>query len=73
MDDDREREPFPTEDPRDKGMGDQLPEQNPEGQGAGGGERQGPESGARQREAPDNDAERDSGPETATGNPDAAG
>jgi len=68
-------EATPTEDPRQQGMGDQLPEENPEGQGAGGGERQGPESGAGGTQAPD--TSRDEGPEDdpgrATGNPKAAG
>jgi hypothetical protein len=70
-----EREPFPTEDPRQTGVGDQMPEENPEGQGAGGGERQGPASGSRESGAPD--TSKDSGPESdpgrATGNPNAAG
>jgi hypothetical protein len=68
-------EATPTEDPREQGMGDQMPEENPEGQGAGGGERQGPESGAGGAHAPD--TSRDEGPEDdpgrATGNPNAAG
>ncbi len=68
-----EREPYPTEDPRQTGMADQYPEENPEGQGADGGEEQGPESGAGGTEAPDPAPERDSEPGKATGNPDAAG
>ena len=68
-----EREPFPTEDPRQTGMGDQVPEENPEGQGAEGGEKQGPESGTGGTDAPDPAPDRDSGPGKATGNPDAAG
>ena len=68
-----EREPYPTEDPRQTGMGDQLPEENPEGQGADGGETQGPESGAGGADAPDPAPDRDSAPDKATGNPDAAG
>jgi hypothetical protein len=66
MDEEREREPFPTEDPRQKGVGDQLPEENPEGQGAGGGrERQGDD-------APATSSDEDSNPDRATGNPNAA-
>jgi hypothetical protein len=68
-------EATPTEDPREQGMGDQMPEENPEGQGAAGGERQGPESGTGGTQAPD--TSRDEGPEDdpgrATGNPNAAG
>src|SRR3954463_3771760 len=68
-------EATPTEDPREQGMGDQMPEENPEGQGAGGGERQGPESGAGGTQAPD--TSRDEGPEDdpgrATATPNAAG
>jgi hypothetical protein len=68
-----EREPFPTDDPRQTGTGDQLPEENPEGQGAGGGERQGPESEAEDADAPGTSSDEDSDPDKATGNPNAAG
>jgi hypothetical protein len=75
MSEEREREPFPREDPRETGMGDQMPEENPEGQGAEGGEAQGPESGAGGAQAPDTsrDSAAEGDPGTATGNPDAAG
>src|SRR3954467_10810712 len=75
MSDQQDDDATPTEDPRQTGMADQMPEENPEGQGAGTGERQGPESGAGGADAPD--PSRDSGPEDdpgrATGNPNAAG
>jgi hypothetical protein len=75
MSDQQDDDATPTEDPRQTGMGDQLPEENPQGQGADGGERQGPESGAGGADAPD--TSRDAGPEDdpgrATGNPNAAG
>jgi hypothetical protein len=68
-----EREPFPREDPRETGMGDQMPEENPEGQGAQGGEHQGPESGAGGADAPDTSKPGERDPQRATGNPNAAG
>jgi hypothetical protein len=75
MSDQQDDPATPTEDPRQTGMGDQMPEENPEGQGADGGERQGPERGAGGAQAPD--TSRDGGPEgdpgKATGNPNAAG
>ncbi len=36
----REDDAVPDEDPRQTGVADQMPEENPEGQGAGGAERQ---------------------------------
>ncbi|MEA2383679.1 MAG: hypothetical protein QOH72_3650 [Solirubrobacteraceae bacterium] len=75
MSDQQDDEATPTEDARQTGMGDQMPEENPEGQGARGGERRGPESGTGDTDAPDTSKE--SGPEhdpgKATGNPRAAG
>jgi hypothetical protein len=75
MSEQRDDEAVPDEDPRQTGMADQMPEENPEGQGPAGGERQGPESGAGGAEAPD--TSRDAGPEDdpgrSTGNPKAAG
>jgi hypothetical protein len=68
-----EREPFPTEDPRETGVGDQMPEENPKGQGAEGGERQGPESDAGDTDAPDTSKPGERDPRKATGNPGAAG
>jgi hypothetical protein len=68
-----ERDPVPTEDPRETGMGDQMPEENPKGQGAEGGERQGPESGAGDSDAPGTSKPGERDPRKATGNPDAAG
>ena len=71
----REDEPFPREDPRQTGMGDQMPEENPDTTAPRAGSGQGPEAGAGDTDAPD--TSRDRGPEndpgTATGNPDAAG
>ena len=75
MSDQQDDAATPSEDPRQTGMADQMPEENPEGQGAGSGEHQGPESGAGGAHAPD--TTRESGPEDdpgrATGNPSAAG
>jgi hypothetical protein len=69
----REDDAVPDEDPRQTGVADQMPEENPEGQGAGGGERQ--RSGTDNPDAPGTSP--DDGPESdpgrATGNPDAAG
>jgi hypothetical protein len=69
----REDDAVPDEDPRQTGVGDQMPEENPEGQGAGGAERQ-------KRDTDDPDApgtSRKGGPEgdpgRATGNPRSAG
>jgi hypothetical protein len=65
----------PDEDPRQTGMADQLPEENPEGQGAGSGRGDATESGTDEPDAPD--TSREGGPERdpgkATGNPRAAG
>jgi hypothetical protein len=70
---DREDDAVPDEDPRQTGAADQMPEENPKGQGAGGGERQ-----KRTTDNPDApDTSDDEGPESdpgrATGNPRAAG
>ena len=70
---DREDNAVPDEEPRQTGVADQMPEENPEGQGAGGGERQ--KRGTDNPDAPDTSG--DDGPESdpgrATGNPRAAG
>jgi hypothetical protein len=68
-----EREPFPREDARETGVGDQMPEENPEGQGAQGGERHGPESDAGETTAPATSKPGERDPQKATGNPHAAG
>jgi hypothetical protein len=75
MDQERENEPFPREDPRETGMGDQMPEENPDATTPREGTGQGPESGAGGADGPD--TSRDGGPEgnpqKSTGNPGAAG
>ena len=65
-----EREPFPTEDPREKGTSDQNTEENPEGTTPRSGEQRhrGPSP-----DAPDTSHEEEGDPGQATGNPDAAG
>ena len=70
---DREDDAVPDEEPRQTGVADQMPEENPEGQGAGGGER--PTRGTDTPAAPDTpgDAGPASEPARATGNPRAAG
>ena len=69
----REDDAVPAEDPRQTGVADQLPEENPEGQGAGGAERR--RGDTDDTEAPDTSP--GDGPEgdpgKATGNPRAAG
>jgi hypothetical protein len=75
MAEEREQAPFPREDARETGMGDQMPEENPDSAAPREGDEQGPESGAGGTDAPD--TSRDRGPESdpgkATGNPGAAG
>jgi len=70
---DREDDAVPDEDPRQTGVADQMPEENPEGQGAGDGERQ--RRDTHEPDAPDTSP--GDGPEgdpgKATGNPRAAG
>jgi hypothetical protein len=62
-----EREPFPTEDPREKGASDQNTEENPSsGEGR-------PADGGPSPDAPDTSHEEDGDPAQATGNPRAAG
>jgi hypothetical protein len=76
MADEREQAPFPREDARETGMGDQMPEENPDATTPReGSEGQGPESGAGGTDAPDTSRERgpESDPGRATVNPDAAG
>ena len=73
MSDQREDDAVPEEDPRQTGVADQMPEENPEGQGAGAGRQE--TSDADDTDAPDTSsgAGPESDPGKATGNPDAAG
>jgi hypothetical protein len=77
MDEHEHDEPDFSEDPRKKGVSDQQPEENPEGQVPGsGGEDAGPaapESGPGGADAPDTSHPQEGDPGRATGNPDAAG
>ena len=72
-------EPDFSEDPRKKGVGDQQPEERPEGQVPGsGGEEQGPSAPTTSpapggTDAPDTSHPQEGDPGQATGNPDAAG
>ena len=70
-------EPDFSEDPRKKGVGDQQPEESPEGQvpGSGGDDagRTGREAGPPGGDAPDTSHPQEGDPGQATGNPDAAG
>ena len=69
-------EPDFSEDPRKKGVGDQQPEENPEGQIPGeGGPQKDPErdAGGTGTSAPDTSSPEEGDPGQATGNPDAAG
>jgi hypothetical protein len=62
-----DREPFPTEDPREKGATDQNTEEQPgEGEGR-------PADAGPSPDAPDTSHEEEGDPGQATGNPDAAG
>jgi hypothetical protein len=65
-----ERDPFPTEDPREKGVSDQNAEENPEPATSheGGAADSGPSP-----DAPDTSHEDEGDPGQATGNPRAAG
>jgi hypothetical protein len=68
--DEREREPFPREDPREGAASDQNTELNPSETAPR------EEDAGDEREpggAPDTSAGEEGGPEQATGNPDAAG
>ena len=67
----REDDAVPTEDPRQTGVSDQLPEESPEGQGAGDGGRANDAPEAPDT-SPDGDGPEDD-PGKATGNPGAAG
>ena len=62
-----ERDPFPTEDPREKGISDQNAEESP----AGGQGR--PAEAGRRPDAPDTSHEEEGDPGQATGNPRSAG
>jgi hypothetical protein len=71
---DQEEDPaVPTDDPRQMGMAEGYPEENPEATTGGGDEGQGPERHADNPDAPSvsSDDEGDAG--QATGNPNAAG
>ena len=61
----REDDAVPDEDPRQTGVADQMPEENPEGQGAGDGGADAPDTS--RYAGPEDD------PGRATGNPNAAG
>jgi hypothetical protein len=65
-----EREPFPTEDPREKGTSDQNTEENPAGTAPREGE---PGDRGASPDAPDTSHEQEGDPGQATGNPGAAG
>jgi hypothetical protein len=65
-----EREPFPTEDPRETGASDQNTEENPAATNPREG---GPADDGPSPDAPDTSHEEDSEPDQATGNPRAAG
>ncbi|MEY2534183.1 MAG: hypothetical protein QOF29_2093 [bacterium] len=69
----QDRASFSREDPRETGVGDQMPEENPEDQDAQGGERQGPQSDAGGTRAPSTSKPGERDPRKATGNPNAAG
>jgi hypothetical protein len=62
-----ERDPFPTEDPREKGVSDQNTEEQPaEGEGR-------PADDDRAPDAPDTSHAEEGDPDQSTGNPRAAG
>ena len=65
-----EREPFPTEDPREKGTSDQNTEENPDGTTPREGE---PGDRGPSPDAPDTSHEDESDAGKATGNPRSAG
>jgi hypothetical protein len=65
-----EREPFPTEDPREKGTSDQNTEENPAGTAPREGE---PGDRGESPDAPETSHEQEGDPGQATGNPGAAG
>jgi hypothetical protein len=70
MEEDRERAPFPTEDPRETGTSDQNTEENP----AGTTPRQGrPADSGPSPDAPETSHDEEGDAEQATGNPRAAG
>jgi hypothetical protein len=77
MDEHEHDEPDFSEDPRKKGVSDQQPEENPEGQVPGSGAEDpgpaAPESEAGGADAPDTSHQQEGDPGRATGNPDAAG
>jgi hypothetical protein len=64
-----ERDPFPTEDPREKGVSDQNAEENP---GEGSPPESRPDRG-RSPDAPGTSHDEEGDPGQATGNPGAAG
>jgi hypothetical protein len=65
-----EREPFPTEDPREKGASDQNTEENPDEAAPREGR---PADRGPSPDAPDTSHEDEGDPGQATGNPGAAG
>ena len=67
----REDDAVPDEDPRQTGVADQMPGENPEGQGAGDAERRRRDTD--NPDAPDTSEDPESDPGQATGNPRAAG
>jgi hypothetical protein len=66
----KEREPFPTQDPREKATSDQNAEENPAGTTPREGE---PGDRGESPDAPATSHEDDGDPQQATGNPGAAG
>ena len=72
MDERKRDEPDLSEDPRKKGVGDQMPEENPEGEMPGG-DGEDPDGGTGGEDAPRTSHPQEGDPGQATGNPDAAG
>ena len=70
-----ERQPDHSDDPRQQGTGESLPESEPQEETPVEGTEQGPESGTdpEKQESMPSGADQDDSPSGATGNPDAAG
>jgi hypothetical protein len=69
-----DRQPDHSDDPREQGVGQGLPETNPAGATPADGTERGPEADRGDKPpAPDTDAPEDGAPSKATGNPRAAG
>lgn len=64
---------WPTEDPRQQGTGQGLPESNPAETTPRDGTESGPAAVNAEPDAPDTSSDEDSDPDQATGNPNAAG